>query len=176
MIRKGNTNDIPAIMEIIADAQSLLASRGVDQWQDGYPTADIIAQDIARAESYVIEIDRGVAATAVISFAGEPTYSEIKGRGWLNGNPYAVVHRIAVSDKYRRKGIAKEILHFAEELCAEQGFADIRIDTHCDNRAMRSLLKKMGYTHCGKITLTSGASREAYQKKVEQLKIRYYVV
>ena len=67
MIRKGNTNDIPAIMEIIADAQSLLAGRGVDQWQDGYPTADIIQQDIARAESYVIEIDRSVAATAVIS-------------------------------------------------------------------------------------------------------------
>jgi ribosomal protein S18 acetylase RimI-like enzyme len=82
----------------------------------------------------------------------------------LNENPYVVVHRIAVSDECRRKGIAKEILHYAEELCIEKGVSDIRIDTHCDNWAMRSLLKKMGYTHCGRITLTSGALREAYQK------------
>jgi GNAT superfamily N-acetyltransferase len=69
-----------------------------------------------------------------------------------------------VTDRCRRKGIAKEILHYVEELCAERGVADIRIDTHRDNKPMRSLLKKMGYIHCGRITLTSGAYREAYQK------------
>ena len=81
-----------------------------------------------------------------------------------NENPYAVVHRIAVADACRRKGIAREILHYTEELCAERGIKDIRIDTHRDNLAMRSLLKKMGYSHCGRITLTSGAFREAYHK------------
>ena len=100
-------------------------------------------------------------------FDGEPTYSEIKGRGWLNENRYAVVHRIAVADESRRKGIAKEILFYTEELCRERGIADIRIDTHRDNLAMRSLLKKMGYAHCGRITLTSGAFREAYHKEVK---------
>ena len=115
MIRKGNTNDIPAIMEIIADAQSLLAGRGVDQWQDGYPTADIIAQDIARAESYVIEIDRSVAATAVISFAGEVTYNSIDG-AWLNDNSYVVVHRLAVRNSTLRSGLARQMMLYAEEL------------------------------------------------------------
>ena len=164
--RKGIEGDLERVMELVYDAQNWFREQGIDQWQDGYPTRGLILNDIAHNENYIVELNGVIVATAVISFAGEPTYSEIKGRGWLNGNPYAVVHRIAVSDKYRRKGIAKEILHFAEELCAEQGFADIRIDTHCDNRAMRSLLKKMGYTHCGRITLTSGASREAYQKKL----------
>ena len=64
-------------------------------------------------------------------------------------------------------GIAREILHFTEELCAERGVKDIRIDTHKDNRAMRSLLKSMGYTHCGRITLLSGAGREAYHKNFD---------
>jgi ribosomal protein S18 acetylase RimI-like enzyme len=123
--------------------------------------------DILDNNNYIIELNGVISATFTISFAGEPTYSEIKGKGWLNENPYAVVHRIAVADRYRRKGIAKEILHFIEELCAEQGIKDIRIDTHCDNLAMRSLLKKMGYNHCGRITLTSGAYREAYQKELK---------
>ncbi|MBQ1200772.1 MAG: GNAT family N-acetyltransferase, partial [Alistipes sp.] len=106
LIRKSSRADITAIMEIVADAQALLRSRGVDQWQDGYPTADIIEQDIARSESYVLE-DRGVVvATAVISFAGEVTYNTIDGQ-WLNSNDYVVVHRLAVRNSALGSGLAQ---------------------------------------------------------------------
>ena len=162
--RKGAEGDIENIMELVADAQNWFRKQGIDQWQDGYPTENVISSDIQDNVNYIIEYNGVAVATAVISFTGEPTYMEIEGKGWLNNNPYAVVHRIAVTDRCRRKGIAKEILHYVEELCAERGVADVRIDTHRDNAPMRSLLKKMGYTHCGRITLISGAYREAYQK------------
>jgi predicted metal-dependent hydrolase/GNAT superfamily N-acetyltransferase len=165
--RKGAEGDLERIMELVADAQNWFRGQGVDQWQDGYPTRELILSDILGGQNYIVEYNGVAVATAVISFEGEPTYAEIKGKGWLNEKPYAVVHRIAVADECRRKGIAKEILHFAEEKCVERGVSDIRIDTHRDNRAMRSLLKKMGYTHCGRITLTSGAYREAYQKELK---------
>ena len=165
--RKGEERDLEQIMELVADAQNWFREQEIDQWQDGYPTRELILSDVLGGNNYIVEYNCVAVATAVISFAGEPTYSEIKGKGWLNDEPYAVVHRIAVSDKHRRKGIAKEILHFTEELCAERGIKDIRIDTHCDNKAMRALLKKMRYTHCGRITLTSGAYREAYQKELK---------
>ena len=164
--RKGEKRDLERIMVLVADAQNWFREQGIDQWQDGYPTSEIISDDILGGENYVVELNDVVIATFVASFAGEPTYSVIKGRGWLNEKPYAVVHRIAVADECRRKGIAKEILHFTEEQCAERGIENIRIDTHCDNKAMRSLLKKLGYTHCGRITLTSGAFREAYHKQI----------
>ena len=162
--RKSEIEDIEPIMALIADAQNWFRNQNIDQWQDGYPTREIILQDIANDNSYIVECNGVVASTAVISFDGEPTYAEVKGKGWLNANRYAVVHRVAVADNFRRKGIALEILHFAESLCHERGVADIRIDTHQDNIAMRSLLKKLGYVHCGRITLTSGAFREAYHK------------
>ena len=165
--RKGAECDLGSIMGLIADAQNWFRREGIDQWQDGYPTSEIVLSDVLCGENYLVDYNGVVAATFVISFAGDPTYNEIKGKGWLNDNHYAVVHRIAVADECRRKGIAKEILHYAEALCAERGICDIRIDTHCDNRAMRSLLKKLGYVHCGRITLTSGASREAYHKELK---------
>lgn len=164
--RKGCVEDMERIMELVADAQSWFRKQSIDQWQDGYPTRELILGDIASGVNYIVEYNGVAVATAVISFGGEPTYSEIRGKGWLNENPYAVVHRIAVADECRRKGIAREILHYTEELCAEHGVDDIRIDTHRDNMAMRSLLKKMGYTHCGRITLASGAFREAYHKEL----------
>lgn len=166
--RKGEQSDLERIMELVIDAQEWFRRQNIDQWQDGYPTRELISSDLLGGDNYILEFNGDTVATAVISFVGEPTYAKIKGKGWLNENRYAVVHRIAVADKCRRKGIAKEILHFTEELCVERGVLDIRIDTHCDNKAMRSLLKKMGYAHCGRITLTSGALREAYQKELKK--------
>lgn len=165
MFRSSNRADIPAIMEIVAQAQSLLRSRGVDQWQDGYPTVDIIAQDIARSESYVLEDNGVVVAAAVISFAGEVTYNIIDGE-WLNDNPYVVVHRLAVRGPALRRGLARQMMLYAETLALERGVEDIRVDTHNDNLAMQSLLDSLGYTLCGKITLLSGAPRIAYQKQL----------
>ena len=115
-------------------------------------------------ENYIVELNGVAVATFVISFAGEPTYAEIKGRGWQNENRYAVVHRIAVADECRRKGIAREILHYAEELSAEQGVTDIRIDTHRDNAPMQHTLKKLGFCYCGIIHLENGEERLAYHK------------
>ena len=166
--RKGTMGDMERIMELVADAQNWFMEQEIDQWQDGYPTREIMLSDIVDGENYIVEYNNIIASTFVVSFTGEPTYNEIKGRGWLNDNCYAVVHRIAVAGECRRKGVANEILHFVEELCAERGVCDIRIDTHRDNLAMRSLLKKLGYVHCGRITLTSGAFREAYYKELNK--------
>lgn len=164
-IRKATTADIDAIMACIADAQALLKSCGVDQWQDGYPTADIIRCDIARGESFVVTKGEDVVATAVISFAGEPTYKTIEGE-WKNDNPYAVIHRLAVRSTSRGKGYAKAIFDYAEQLCAENKITDLRVDTHADNRIMQRLLDGLGYTYCGVITLLSGAKRIALQKRL----------
>ena len=166
--RKGTESDLERIMVLVADAQNWFRGQGIDQWQDGYPTQEIILRDISGNENYIVEHNGVVVATFVVSFASEPTYAEVRGKGWLNENRYAVVHRIAVADECRRKGIAREVLHYAEELSHEQGITDIRIDTHRDNVAMRSLLKKLGYTHCGRITLMSGAFREAFHKELNK--------
>ena len=162
--RRGVECDLEPIMELVADAQNWFRRQGIDQWQDGYPTPEIVLNDISNGNNYIVEYNGNIVATFVVSFDGEPTYAVVKGKGWLNDNPYAVVHRIAVADEYRRKGIAVEILHYVEELCRERAISDIRIDTHRDNVAMRSLVKILDYTHCGRITLTSGALREAYHK------------
>lgn len=150
-------------MAIVADAQALLRSQGVDQWQDGYPTEKIIAGDIANGESYVLECEGVVVATAVISFAGEVTYNSIDGQ-WLNDNDYVVVHRLAVRNSALRGGLARQMMLYAEKLALERNISDIRVDTHSDNKAMQSLLTSLGYTLCGKITLLSGVPRIAFQK------------
>ena len=53
-IQLATISDIPKIIEIIEDAKIYLASLGIDQWQNGYPNAVQIENDIKNAESYVV--------------------------------------------------------------------------------------------------------------------------
>ena len=53
--RKTLSADIERIMELVAAAQAWFRSRGIDQWQDGYPSKEVIAEDIAQGRSYVAE-------------------------------------------------------------------------------------------------------------------------
>ncbi len=165
-IRKATRNDLIHIMEIIADAQHFLRAEGVDQWQDGYPTEAIIAEDIERGNLYVAECDNAeICAIAAIIFDGEPTYSTIHNGEWPNDAPYAVIHRMAIRSTARRSGLALSLFAFAEELCRKRDLNNIRVDTHSDNRAMQSLLRRLNYTYCGQITLQSGAPRIAFIKE-----------
>lgn len=166
-IRKTVQADIPVIMEIIGDAQKYLRSCGVEQWQDGYPTAAVIGDDIERGISYVATENGEIIGTAAISFNVEPNYAEIRNGRWSNDGPYAVIHRIAVGNRHRCRGVAASMMLFAERLCKERGVGNIRIDTHADNESMQRLLKRFGYEYCGEITiLSSGSPRNAYMKRV----------
>lgn len=106
-----------------------------------------------------------IVATAVISFAGEITYTQIDGK-WMDDSPYVVIHRLAVRAGYERQGLAVKMFDFAHTLAAERGITSARVDTHRDNSQMQSLLAGQGYKLCGEITLQSGAKRIAYQKQL----------
>lgn len=164
MIRRARYEDVEQIMSIIGEAQRWFCSMGINQWQDGYPTSDIIQKDIDLEQSYLLEEQGEVVATAVISFAEEPTYREIYEGEWLNKRAYAVVHRMAVKESLKGGRLAARLLDYAEQLCKERGIGDIRIDTHIDNLSMQRLIARQGFIHCGRIVLESGDDREAYQK------------
>ena len=165
-IRPTKTADIPAIMGIVKDAQELLASLNIDQWQDGYPDVAQIELDIEHADSYVVENEQGgIIGTTVFCTTGEPTYDYIKG-AWKTAQetPFGVIHRVAVKKEHRKAGVAQFIFdHFEHELIL-QGFTTMRIDTHEDNKGMQRLLAHRGYLHCGTIYIENGESRLAYEK------------
>ncbi|MFQ9675811.1 MAG: hypothetical protein ACLRZO_02685 [Eggerthella lenta] len=75
--------DIDRIMSILADGRASLAALGIDQWQGGYPHRAVIEDDTARGDSYVVEADDRIVATAMIGFSGERDYDRIEEGSWL---------------------------------------------------------------------------------------------
>lgn len=169
-LRHSVQEDLPAIMEIISEAQSYFSRQGIRQWQNGYPNPEVISNDMRRGNSYVLveenpETDRPgkILATVMISFDGEPTYAQIDGE-WITDGPYAVIHRLAVRPELKGRNIAGWIIGQAEQMCARRKYPSIRIDTHEENHSMQQVAAKNGFQYCGIIIVADGSPRLAYEK------------
>ena len=161
--RKTTIQDINNVMQIINEAKEYFRKSKIDQWQNGYPNSDTIYADIKNNNSYVLESEHGIIATAMVSFEEDKTYKNIYEGAWLNNGDYAVIHRIAVNEKYKGNGIASDIIKEVENLCKENKVNSIKIDTHKDNISMQKLLEKNGFKYCGIIYLEDGSERIAFE-------------
>ena len=77
-------DDLERICTIIRQAQAQMRLRGSRQWQNGYPAAAHITDDIDRGYGHVLCTHTGlVVAYGAVVFDGEPAYAEIDGVGHL---------------------------------------------------------------------------------------------
>lgn len=167
-IQLSTFEDIPAIIAIINDAKEYLASQKIDQWQNGYPNTDQVANDIKKNESYVVVNDENeVIATAMFTTNPEPTYKIIDGHWIVNeNNTYGVVHRMAIKKEFRKFGLATFMFHKFHQQLLEKNIKSLKIDTHEKNFGMQALIKKLGYTYCGIIYTNYHAKRLAFEKVI----------
>ena len=115
LVRRSSVTDMVKMTEIFDEARGTIASLGIDQWQNGYPHADVIKNDIDKGYSRVVELDGEVCATFAVIDDGEPTYDKIYDGEWLTGayGNYVAIHRVAILVSARGKGIAKRIVDYA---------------------------------------------------------------
>ncbi len=162
IFRKAIPADTWRIWQIILQAKEQMRLRGSEQWQNGYPTLENITLDIDNQYGYVLCLNDDVVAYGAVIFDGEPAYVSIEGK-WLTDSLYVVVHRLAVADEMKQKGIATLFMQEVEMLSRKNGVFSFRVDTNFDNLYMQKILVKLGFTYCGEITYESGA-RRAYEK------------
>ena len=156
-IRKTSNSDLPAVMDIYAEARGFMRKSGnINQWINGYPLQSTVENDIRAGVSYVCMGGDEILAVFYYNIERDPTYAKIDG-AWLNDEPYGVVHRIA------RARNAGGVGAFCLDWCFEQ-IPNIRIDTHKDNAPMLRLLEKLGFVYCGIIWVENGDERRAFQK------------
>ena len=166
--RRAAEEDLPAILQIVSDAQDWLKKQKVDQWQDGYPHEKHLRSDLARGELFAVCHGEETAGFFALSTRAEPSYASITDGKWTEDLPCAVLHRAAVAAKYRGTGLAAKLLQLAERQTRELGLRCVRTDTHRKNKPMLALLRANGYRYRGNIRVTVGEghddARQAYEK------------
>lgn len=165
-IRRALEGDLDRIMEIVAQAQQYMREAGFCQWDNGYPSRELIADDIAKGDRYVVAEGDTLMASAGIFFGEEPDYKEIYEGAWLNESAYLSIHRICVDNSFKGMGLGGAVVRYAEDMARKNNIRNLRCDTHKENKAMRRMLEKNGFVYCGIIHLADGSPRVAYQKKM----------
>lgn len=166
IFRKATESDINGIMKIIKQAQDYFKENGIDQWQNNYPNTETIKDDIKDEYGYVLEDNGQIVGTVAVSFAGEKTYDIIYDGQWLSNDAYAVIHRMAVDNHYKGKGLSSVIIKHIEEICLKKSVRSIKIDTHAENISMQRLIKKNDFKYCGIIYVDDKSPRIAFEKRL----------
>jgi ribosomal protein S18 acetylase RimI-like enzyme len=151
LIRLATLNDIPSIMQLIAEVVPVMNAAGNFQWDATYPNAAVFENDISSNQLWVADDNGDIAGIAAVTTDQEPEYELV---GWDLNETAIVIHRLAVSIHYRGKGIAEQLMQQAEHEAIRRGIKVMRIDTNSANKATRQLFPKLGYEFAGEIGLS----------------------
>ena len=153
IIRLAQQADMERILQIYAQARRFMAENGnPTQWDSGYPSQEMLAEDIRRGRLFAIAEDGQICGVFMFFIGEDPTYAYIEG-SWRSNAPYGVIHRVAGAGG----GIFAAVLAY----CKSQ-ISHLRIDTHADNKPMQHVVEKAGFVRRGIIYLADGSPRIAY--------------
>lgn len=169
MLRPACEADLPRMLEILAGAKAFLRANGVAQWQAGYPNEEALRADIAAGQGYALLRGESVEGFLALCFGEEPNYRVIFDGAWQGAEPYACVHRLAVSPALRGTGAARCAIFQAEQIARERGVFTMRVDTHENNLPMQRMLEHCGYVRRGKIVIGSGLEAGAERIALEKI-------
>ena len=164
--RTATEADLTAIWQIILQAKSQMSREGKHQWDEQYPAVANIEADIQNRHAYVLSTPDEIAAYGAVIFGEEPAYRHITGGKWLSQQPYCVVHRLAVADKMKRQGIARQFMLEAETLARKKQVFSLKVDTNYDNFYMQRLPTGLQFSYCGEIRYGRGI-RMGYEKLLD---------
>ncbi|MCD7121949.1 GNAT family N-acetyltransferase [Limosilactobacillus albertensis] len=168
-LRRTQVQDLDAVMQIIDSAKAFLKQNNSPQWQDGYPNRKVFAKDISMQTNWVLVNGDNITATATLQLTPEPTYQVITHGQWSQPNePYATIHRVAISDAYRGQGLSRLLFSNLLTVGLMQGIKNFRIDTHKSNKAMQHIIKSFNFQKRGIIMVNekNDPERLAYELNI----------
>jgi ribosomal protein S18 acetylase RimI-like enzyme len=145
-IRKVSSRELDRVCEILAEVIAHMKSIGFTQWDEEYPTREILMRDIEYDCLYGVYHNGVLIGFAALNGHQSKEYEEI---AWQFGEPYLVVHRLQVDPAYRGRHVAYDLMLFAETLAKDTGCKAIRLDTREDNTAANRLYEKLRYDKRG---------------------------
>ena len=136
------------------------------QWDEKYPTEDLILEDIKKGELYIEKENEEIMMVACINENQHPTYQNIK---WSFEGRVLSIHRLAVNPNFQNRGLAKKMMQFLEQMCLKKNYSGIRLDTFVGNKIAIDFYVKLGYNQL-KTVQFKNRTYFCFDKKVCKIK------
>jgi len=131
-------------MDIFRRCTDHLNQLGIDQWNEHYPTAELVEEDIASGNVYAYHEDGCIRGLITVGETQPEEYEEIL---WSVENtvPVLTIFRLAVDPRCQGRGIAKKLIAYAEEIARNQAYSSIRMDCYTKNQRAYELYRYLQY-------------------------------
>jgi len=142
LIRKAIRKDLPGIMRMTQAVVGKMNNQGSKQWDEHYPAEADYLRDIERDELFVFEENGTVLGVCSISKRGHKEYHEIN---WSTNDPTWTLKRMAVDPNQHGRGIADQLIQFAQKLAKQAGVYHLNTDTYSENQHAKRLFQRHGF-------------------------------
>lgn len=155
--------DLPFVSELFNKAVLGIIKEGIFQWDERYPTQEILKKDILNGEMYVLTKGKAVLSAVVLNESQDDQYTA--GDWKYRQEKTAVIHRLCVNREYQHRGVGRETILSAEEVLKEKGYTSVRLDAFLENPYALRLYEKLGYSRRGEVMFRKGKFY-LYEKKL----------
>ena len=145
----GETRHVDPVWTLMDRCNRALQADGVFQWDDVYPTREVVATDVRRGALFVLEDDDERCVASVV--LDDTQAAEYTSLAWTGEEPALVVHRLCVDPEAQGRGHAHRLMEFAELHAARSGYASVRLDAYTGNPRSVQLYRRRGYREVGQI-------------------------
>lgn len=137
----------------LAAVKDHMLSQGLHQWDDTYPSRELLHQDIVNNQAYgLYSLDQLVGYMVLNEFQD----MEYQALNWQYPEPSLVIHRLFILPSAQGKGYSSRFLQFAESYAKTFGYTSIRLDAYSLNETANALYKNKNYQLVGQVDFRKG--------------------
>ncbi len=149
MIRKATHADLTTIKTLTEACASAMQEKGIFQWNEHYPSREILSEDIEKGELFVLERQGRIMGIVVLTSQCDKEYLSVR---WLTtGGNHLYVHRLATLPSAWGAGCGQKLMDFAENFAIKNKYDSVRLDTFSQNKRNQKFYESRGYQRLGNI-------------------------
>ncbi|MGC4953854.1 GNAT family N-acetyltransferase [Actinomadura citrea] len=171
-IRRANDDDLPDIIALRSESEKWLAEQGIEQWTSKWDEVGRrkLRDSVQRREAWVVEDEGQTIATVTLNTRPDLDFwrPEVDG-------PALYLYKMLVARKRSGEGVGAEILDWATDRAAKDGFPYLRLDVWRTNHALQRYYLANGFEHVRTEVVPGRDSGACFQRRavrISNLKLR----
>ena len=141
-MRQATKEDMQAVYSLFREATEDMIAKGIDQWDELYPTPAHLDDDLAKGELYVGELEGRVVCAVALNSVCDPQYQNA---AWQGSGPFIIAHRLCVSPGAQGQGVGRALMSDVENWAQERGYCQVRLDSFAPNLQAQRMYQRLGY-------------------------------
>jgi ribosomal protein S18 acetylase RimI-like enzyme len=169
-ITRATPDDLDTLIAFRDQAAAWLASRGIDQWHEPWPTEDLMVEGMLRnihaGETFIVwdDDDTPTATITINRFAKPELWTEEEA-----AEPALYAHKVTVDRAYGGQGLGAELLDWAGTRAAEEDAVWLRVDVWTTNERLQHYYLEQGFTYVRTVVLPHNPSGALFQRPAERV-------